>query len=52
MTTAETLAAHEKTLYEHSRRLVRLELGMDKLLKHFGLGIVTDDDVDAVLDSE
>lgn len=48
----EDIAGLIDTTYSIHRRVTRLELGMGKLLDHFGLGQPTDAEVDAALDAK
>ena len=51
VTTLETRPDHhDDVLYQHSRDLIRLNLGMDLLLTNFGLAKPTAEQVDAVLE--
>ena len=49
-TLEENLTATREDGHDTRRRVIRLELGMSQLLRHFGFPEATDEDVDEILD--
>lgn len=40
------------TLHQLQRQVIRIDLGLSRVLEHFGIDDVTDDGVDAALDGQ
>ena len=48
----EILASHSESIYRLRRESIENRLGMHRLLDHFGLPMITQEQVDEVLDAE